>query len=299
MIQHIAAYLPLASAAALTLCSRSLRQILGTGHSDLFRGIYANKKERQIFLSLLAKDLSLQYACFHCLKLHPHEEPPSLSSRLLGKQKGRPCLRVDDEALRYLFAGRAITFSSIRTAILNRQCLPTPASLFFSNVSDHGCRVSAKFKVVDGRLLMCADHRIPPLRQCKGPEQMRKVRVYLCPHLTTSRDNVENKLVSTLGCALNHTWRVSSDGDMMEKRDLCDDCAGLRSCRFCPTEFVVEEEENRLIRITRWLDLGTGDSPWEPEWRSHLHYKGMEWRDGEAIPLGKWEKGSIRAMWER
>ncbi|KAL9117973.1 MAG: hypothetical protein Q9187_005485 [Circinaria calcarea] len=229
LIQHIATYLPLASAAVLTLCGRSLRQILGTRYTDRFLGVYGDKKERQIFLSLLAKDLPLQYACFHCLKLHPHDKPPSLSTRLLSKQKGRPCHRVDNEALRYLFAGRAITFSSIRTAILNRRCLPTPASLFFTNVLDHGCRISAKFKVVDGRLLMRADHRIPPLRQRKGLEQVREVRVYLCPHQTTSRDILENELVSTLGCAFNHTWRNSSGGDVVEKPDFCDNCAELRS----------------------------------------------------------------------
>ena len=251
----------------------------------------------------MAKDLSLEYACFYCLKLHSHEEPHSLYSRFISKRKGHFCRRVDDEALGYLFAGRAIKFQSIRTAVLNHPRSLTPAALSFTNVSYHGCRVSAEFKAVDGRLLMCAHHRIPPQQQRKGADQ---IRVYICPSLQTGGEFLRNELVSILECTLKYGRQELSHGHKVGSKSSCRRCEGLHSCDLCPTDFVVEEEEGkgkcdaeRWVRVTRWVDLGRGESPWEPEWRSHLYYKGMKWQGGEAVPLGEWEKGGVRAMWER
>lgn len=292
LIQHIATYLPLASAAAFTLCSHSLRQILGTRYSNLFRGIYADKKERQIFLSLLAVDIPSQYACFYRLQLHHHEGPRSLLHRLFVQRKKRQCYSIDDEPLGYLFAGRAITFLSVRNAVLNHRSSLTPAALSFTNVSYHGCRVSAKFKVVDGRLLMCAHHRIPPQQQRKGAHQ---VCVYLCPSLQTGGKNLNNEFDSILGCPLNQARQQFPQGHEVREKSSCRRRESRRSCDLFPTDFGVEEEEGtgrraaeRWVRVTRWVNMGRGESPWgEPEWRSHLYHKGMEWRDGEVVPLGE------------
>ena len=69
------------------------------------------------------------------------------------------------------------------------------------------------------------------------------------------------------------------------------------SCQYCPTDFSMRViGRKRLVFL--WYDLGTGESPEDPYWQSHvplIYYEGTPSWD---LPTFPYEHGSIREMYE-
>ncbi|CAF9929484.1 MAG: hypothetical protein GOMPHAMPRED_005419 [Gomphillus americanus] len=80
------------------------------------------------------------------------------------------------------------------------------------------------------------------------------------------------------------------------------ECAAEKYCSLCPTEFeshtVSLNEAEYLFIITRWLDLGSGVSPNESNYRSHMVIGSAHWINGHLHPFVGYEPGSIKAAFE-
>lgn len=66
------------------------------------------------------------------------------------------------------------------------------------------------------------------------------------------------------------------------------------SCDRCPTDYLVTAQEDQLT-VRLWQDLGTGISPTDPYWRSHVDVKGEN--DSTHAPRFLYKHGSVRDLY--
>lgn len=86
-----------------------------------------------------------------------------------------------------------------------------------------------------------------------------------------------------------------------QKQD-CRTCHSFFQCSECAAEFEVDTRDfgdrGSALIITKWLNLGRGDTPLDPKWRRHL-YQPCDQRL-QPSPVTKADrKGSIRGSFER
>ena len=84
ILQHISDFLPVSSAVSFALCSRKILWLLG---DQALRSLRSADQilERELFLSLLERDLSDWLFCHHCTLFHPvaQDDGPEKSLELL------------------------------------------------------------------------------------------------------------------------------------------------------------------------------------------------------------------------
>jgi hypothetical protein len=77
---------------------------------------------------------------------------------------------------------------------------------------------------------------------------------------------------------------------------------GTIQCKHCLTEFKVSYKSfgvrGTALCVTRWMDLGRGESPSDPEWQSHVRGIGVEGLSSLEWPLVPFARGSICAAFE-
>ncbi|MCJ1383315.1 hypothetical protein MMC17_006428 [Xylographa soralifera] len=305
ILHLIAQFLPLGSAIALSITGHHLYRTLGAQYIHTVRSLqvenepkyFLHEQDRRCFLSLLERDCPSYYACHECLKFHPLDAPRSPSAprhRLLRHQLSeevldRPCQAIDIEAERLLFSGLDIHFHDIRQALLGG-----PTSALHAAVTAHksltahygGYHVFLDFRRSCDSLLLRASHwLLEPALPCTDPSG--KFALYACPHLTHKSHYVSNALSHALQATLAD---LAANRCTLSSSRLC-------RCPLCPTEVRVRIKHvpphGTAVIITRWLDLGTGRSPYEARWRSHLWHRGITYRDGESMPLGDFGTGGI------
>lgn len=70
-------------------------------------------------------------------------------------------------------------------------------------------------------------------------------------------------------------------------RERCPPCSILYRCADCAIEFESDavhlKDGNVVVVITKWLDVGNGNSPSDPNWRRHLYPPS----DGQPIAMPK------------
>jgi hypothetical protein len=89
----------------------------------------------------------------------------------------------------------------------------------------------------------------------------------VCAQLNSSVDYYnDNILITMLLCKVKH---INKD------EYPCSWCTGLKQCQYCPMEFQIGvkvfEGRGIALVITKWLAVGSGMSPSDPKWCSHLH----------------------------
>ena len=326
-LQQIADLLPVSSAAAMSLASKSLLYVLGHQYLYTMRGEFANEPELRKFLLLIEKDLPGYYACLDCLRLHPHKASAPVAPRKFHmfrrasrQLKHRPCKDMDAEAEAALFNDKQIDFHILHDLMqqhkagnLDPEALQRLSTTKLKSKGRESTALhrSVEFRIVSDQLLLQGVYRIRTDPKQKLPAEALK-RMYVCPHLRHGKEssNVINgklqsivKNLNTLEpcthCGSVHQKLECVSSDLQETRP-SDDYSKLFSCDQCPTEFEASIEPKGPsavdVVITRWINLGSLDSPYTPHYRSHMYHR--FWRsfeDGIATSLVDWEPGTIKA----
>ncbi|MCJ1420847.1 hypothetical protein MMC32_007206 [Xylographa parallela] len=305
ILHLIAQFLPLGSAVALSITGHHLYCTLGAQYIHTVRSLqvenepkyFLHEQDRRYFLCLLERDCPAYYACHECLQFHLLDASRSTSARRYRLPRhqpseevsARPCQGIDLEAERLLFSGLDIHFHDIRQALLGGPTSALHATLTSheSLTAHHGAyHVFLDFRVSSDSLLLRASHwLLEPTLPRSDPSG--KFAIYACPHLRHESHCVSN--------ALSHALQATL-GDLAEHR-CTPSSSSLCRCPLCPTEARVRikylPSHGAAVIITRWLDLGTGRSPYEARWRSHLWHRGITYRDGESAPLGDFGTSGI------
>ncbi len=128
MIQYIASFLPGGAAAAFALCNQFLRHALGAQYWMELRQS-RERKNRELFLQLLHRDLLGHVFCHHCARLHL-PTPAGMSEwhdiQLYNRLLLRRCYDEERRAERYLYYPHTFRFENVQMAMkLHRLGLDT------------------------------------------------------------------------------------------------------------------------------------------------------------------------------
>ena len=318
LLRSICELLPLNSAAALALTSKSLLSRLGWRYFGELHGDYANKPETRRFLKLLARDLPQHWACLDCLRLHlhhwarpPHSNFPGEAAddnewEKRGEPNECPLAGIDDDAEKRLFGGRSDIswrrLNDIMRAYVAGQDVERQLEELAFTHDDYrfieptrmlAFRINGK-----GQLLMREQYYHMPMQ--------RTINNIVCSEYDASFPTSPSAslFAQLLNCALSHACPAD--------QQLCLKCSRLISCHLCATEFTLVRKEDVgkystgrpepiKIVVTRWLNLGNLSEPFEPFWRCHLNHRALDWSAGNGEPksLVEWRPGSILEEWER
>ena len=274
-----------------------------------------------------------------CLHLHHwacSNRRQSLLQRLLPSSGGtqRACDGVDDDDESALFAGRKIGFHNL-AAIMRRHKLGEDVSASLERLACQRVKdkkqgdavISFEFRIVRGELLMHGTHRLRARAKARSEDRSEDrseetcVPIYLCSGLFTNADGTGP---SPTLCRVLQTFQAASEDNNKNNPNpnpnpnpakalpslSSKDCDRLHRCAFCPTEIQFSLEEGSSssptttsgkpeLVISRWLNLGPRDSPYEPKYRGHLQHRATVWRDGEYRSLlgDDGVTASIKAAW--
>ncbi|MCJ1285981.1 hypothetical protein MMC26_005323 [Xylographa opegraphella] len=305
ILHLIVQFLPLSSAVALSITGHHLYRTLGAQYIHAIRSLqveneprfFLHEQDRRCFLSLLERDCPSYYACQECLKFHLLDAPRSTSARCrrllrhqpLEEGSARACQAIDLAAERLLFSGLDIHFHDIRQALLGSPASALHAAVISHEIltAHHGAYdVFLDFRISSNSLLLRASHwLLEPTLPRSDP--FGNFAIHACPHLKH-----ESHCMSG---ALSHALQATL-ADLAEHR-CTPSSSRLCRCSLCPTEARVRIKHvpphGTAVIVTRWLDLGTGRSPYEARWRSHLWHRSNTYRDGEAVPLADFGTGGI------
>jgi hypothetical protein len=286
-------FLPADSAACLAFCNRALSQLLSPQCWEPLR--QHNHEAHIAFLSALAKDLPGSFVCYICSLLH-------LSSGVLPP--GTTGSRIFQNSLRCVKNDRS----------LNHRTSCSSYTLKFAHVQlvmkrhhygfDHGvsldllshteveeryfkeyCRttlLSVDARIASDELLMRSQLCIvlPTDRRDKYLSRMLPVQT-LCRHIWAGQEDC--RLRELIKCSLDH----------LGGKKTCFTCIGTLQCQYCYIDFEIDIRDlgmqGTALVITRWINLGAGQTPYDKKWRSH-HVV-----DDSPVPFCP---GSIRSSFE-
>lgn len=299
LLFSITCYLPISSAAVLSLCSKHFYSVLGLRFLGQLREESAARFQVQQFLQLLSHDLPGCFACPACLKLHLHHwivqspDAPSIQS------KDCPLYAIDEEAVQILFSGRRDIQWTRLNDIMRLKLAGLDIKYQLEQLSAEDYRDGLSFERMDFRTSQAGQLLMQERRRFIG----RPYESFTCSHLNLSRDTgfTESDIASLLACLLSH--QLASD------QHSCRLCVRVTSCEFCASEFMIRRfDEPGTIHVpdtvglvmTRWINLGDLSDPFEAFWRSHLSYGAITYssENGEPQSLVKWQPGSIMTAWE-
>ncbi len=296
ILRHIAAYLPLSSAAALTLSSRFILAKLGTvcfaGLTKDYLPLIQNKyrthgaipqplppqPEREIFLILLDRDLKETIYCYYCKIIHdPTETLKDLKKK--GLQQ-RACARFESLRSRHWFHDdfyfSKLQFMMKRSERFGIDCSRELRRLsktctFYGKRFTH--QLTSQVRIISSNifvrmehwLLVQGDNTLAPLHS-----PFRKDGYYradICPH-----NNLIDFILPTFDANLA---RGPTEYDFSPKSVAY---FTLYQCGACATEFQFDSakcsEGLFALRVVAWMDFGTCQSPLDPKWATHRELYG-------------------------
>jgi hypothetical protein len=121
----------------------------------------------------------------------------------------------------------------------------------------------ADARIVDSSLLFRSQRiiLIPPGLTIRN---LDRCSFDICPHIRLVAHGAEANLPETAGCTINHQHGLQR----------CVRKSGIVPCITCPTEYELSLEEcgefGVAAIITKWMDLGEGQTILDPRWLSHL-----------------------------
>ena len=297
LIGNITSFLPLESAASLSICCRSTFSTLGTQYLKALRD---KGSDRYSFLTLLEPQLPNYILCYYCEKLHSiNKAHRHLKSCYRYSSKGYlPCWTSHHELEIEYFIHSDFSFIIFQMTMkyhrLGNDCaeLLNLLSLKPTTYFQYGYveRRTVSAKLLAGSLVLREQRifMIPPDRPLPIPWDLL---VVICPHFrklsTSSFDQYGSVVLPKIAY-----W------DIPEHHR-----SGIIQCNHCLTEFRISYKSfgkrGNAMFITRWLDLGQGKSALDHEWQRHV--RGIEGRGRSAAewPLVSFDRGSICAAFEQ
>ena len=285
LLQSIAGYLSLSSAASFALSSKYIWYVMG---SQYWHQLRSQPFEYKIFHGLLEKTMTGHWLCYECLTFHPKPKLDSSSRYYFSL----PAWKCDKDDFRYLqspdtYPLLPISYLKLRMA-MNRHLLGPEHGeglAFFSTSAcrdsfrDGRCSASTEAVIVANELYMRCQTRtaIPNSKDFKYIQWQS-----ICPHITIYNPRPMKPIIK---CLLSHRNTGS-----------CEKCQALRQCRYCNTEFKIQisrfGSDGHILEITYWKNFGAGRSDGDPKWARHF---GSHYRRGFHAKVSP---GSIQAAFE-
>jgi hypothetical protein len=277
LIIYVAQFLPLSSTALFTLSCHAACATLGTRYWNSLRAKDQHQQHIE-FLSQLSKDLSPDYVpCYHCRFLHLCTILYSdhLPTRPLYLYDVTLCdnAEVRGKVRRYIHGG--FQFRTLQMAMkkhplgldhevwLKCLCRQSTTGMIMQKFASE---FKADARIVDSCLLFRSElvTLIPPGLTIRN---MDRCSIAICHHIRLVAHGAEANLPETAECILNHQHALQR----------CVRKSGIVRCTACPTEYGLSIEEcgkfGVAAIITKWMDLGEGQTILDPRWLSHLSNK--------------------------
>ena len=252
--------------------------------------------ERLEHLTMLGNILPDRYLCTGCCALHlvDPKDIPITGCDMHGNNLYRtPCPSPEllwsrhrlnhNYAVAFRHVQLAIKYSRMkgvhqryRANILQRFAVSYP------RLSSIGYDFVSQPVIVRGRFILMTRFEF-----YKGVEEVSystfmKTTIMFCPHHSTSKFNDHNDAFNTF---MRSVFRRSSNTSGL--------CHGAYSCTRCPSDYAIVIKDKGAI-VSIWHDLGTGASPEDPYWRSHIWNNENNMFNGTEFP---YEHGSIEKMY--
>ena len=277
LLDNVVDFLDTADAACLSMCNKSLYQRLGTNRWQLLRLGHGHDEQRKQLLTHIARDNPHIFYCHICSYLHlvARLGPSIYSIRL-------PCINSTSlrENLSQAFetyggiSSYRLTFPYVQLVMARHRDGPK-YGISMSSISITEVRrrerhkvwtlLSVEPKIVDNELFLRVQQWIA-FDQDDQPTFERLCGPSICTHISKIRgDYLKPLTLDLLQCQVHHIGRRAS----------CPKCSVLYRCIDCGVEYesdaILFEDRKLAVVITKWLNVGNGDSPTNPDWRRHLY----------------------------
>jgi hypothetical protein len=277
LIIYMAQFLPLSSTVLFTLSCHAACAILGTRYWTSLRA-EDQYQQHFDFLSQLSKDLPPEYVpCYHCRVLHlcTIRYSDHLPTRPLYQYDVTPCHKAEVLGKVSKYIHKDFQFRTFQMAMKkHRLGLDHELWLEFLCRESTTRRIMQKFpsefkadaRIVDSSLLFRSQRviLIPPGLTIRN---LDRCSFDICPHIRLVAHGDEANLPEAAGCTMDHQHGLQR----------CVRKSGIVPCIACPTEYELSLEEcggfGVAAIITKWMDLGEGQTILDPRWLSHLSNK--------------------------
>lgn len=262
----IASHLEPVAASSLVLSSKAIHGHLGTRYWQSLV-----KQEKIDFLSLLMPTLPDHQLCPQCVIYHPLSQ---LRNGLLQPSyettRGRVCQK--DIGFVELADGRGIDWWMVQVTMANARRSSS------SNVQKHLSHAwssnsysqyrsdwhhNTRAAIVNGRLLLrlCSQGLMQRNMEDSRSNEFRFLGEMSCTHMNSALSDLCDEAV--------YHFRSHSISSITKA-----DCEKVHSCHRCLSEYLIEvanmkgRPDQVQITVTRWIDLGMGESPAQEPWPS-------------------------------
>lgn len=272
---------------ARILLSQACRGLWYLLHSECSVALQeATSAERLDYLAALAYYLPNYQLCGYCNALHivdPRDFPaagpnkystscPALNPWSHGLIDSSYHLMFHHVQLAVKYTRLRNIHQNYRTDILQRYTSFIPHFRHLLAMLD----LTAEPVVVQDKFILKMTHVLHNFVEPLSVETLERMSIRLCPHLRT--DRLRNGPSPLLAAVLRTFQAAGSSGD-------------VHSCDLCPTDYMVELQQDQ-VTFHVWMDLGSGISPTDPYWRSHVW-----WSKDVARAQFIYEHGSIRELY--
>jgi hypothetical protein len=274
LIIYMAQFLPLSSTVLFTLSCHAACAILGTRYWTSLQAVDQHQQHID-FLSQLSKDLPPDYVpCYHCRVLHlcTIRYSDHLPTRPLYQYDLTPCDKAEVLGKVSKYIHKDFQFRTFQMA-MKKYRLGLDHEIWLECLCREStkCRIMQKFpsefkadaRIVDGSLLFRSQRviLIPPGLTIRN---LDRCSFNICPHIRLVAHGAEANIPETAECTTNHQHALQR----------CVRKSGIVPCTACPTEYNLSLEEcggfGVAAIITKWMDLGEGQTILDPKWLSHL-----------------------------
>lgn len=287
LLREIADFLPMSSAAALTLSCRYMYIQLGATYLErineqsLTPFIHwfdtidkvpeptPEQQERESFLVLLSQDLHEEIYCYYCKKIHHFEKSVSDLPDLRSLWD-RPCTRVESTMRVFHYYHDYFYFSKVQYIMKRHRRFKLDCSLQLKELSTtcyihkYPHTISTHALIWSGNLFLRSNHWILLQGSGLALELPESYEINICPHIAAGKKTSCGRHLQTLiQCYISHY-----DANL-----LCNICTGVHQCKECDTEFQICHTKfgihDLALGLIVWQDFGDGSSPFDSKWEPH------------------------------
>jgi hypothetical protein len=282
LLQQVANYLPVASAASFSLSCRHIQLLIG---AQYLKNLATSYHETLVFLKLLEHDLQNQIVCNSCRKLHRIQHARKYTEKGHRRSVAVPdCLFDDREARVTRFIHDNFSTTVFKMAMKHyhhfgndgqsRQLLNLLSGNFFTYLrATLVQKRKGECRIKNGSLF--TRERISFHGTCTGVDP-HSIFFRICPHLECESIGRPASLCITIPYSLSHEEKWSMllhcENSTNINKASWDLCSELQQCRYCRTEYQAgfKHDDGCTIKvtITVWKDLGQG--PEAEEWKAHF-----------------------------
>lgn len=251
----------------------------------------ASAAERLEFLGALADILPDHRLCTHCRALHL-VDPKDIPVTEVNKYY-KPCPAPEPIWSRYRLGPRyAVAHRHVQLAIKYtrrqdvhqryRASILQRFTTSFPNFYSLRLEFTAEPLVIHGRFILMTTFDFHEAAAPLSYETISRTMIKICPHLVIGFFSRDNPLTAGIRFAFQ-----AADGQSGSYQE-------FRSCDRCPTDYLILIRERRAT-FYAWTDLGSGSSPMDPCWSSHL----LDHKTNNQFTGTKfcYEHGSVRDMY--